>query len=165
MLAQLGRPNAAAIDNGITFQAVLENNTAPLFRFEFDGSAIRKIPTESAASCNWNGALVPWAVFTSTVAVPDVPSSEGSTMLICPPVPTTKYSGTAVPFTSTERPLNSVAGKMLEVVLSVPKFSPNRLTNEFAAAGFAPALKVAPLTIALITGTGGATTKVCVLLV
>ena len=44
------------------------------------------------------------AVITSTLADPDVPSSDGSTTLICPPVPATTYNGMAVPFTSTDSP-------------------------------------------------------------
>ena len=41
-------------------------------------------------------------------------------------------------------------------MLALPKFAPNILTNEFAAWGAGPALKVAPFTMALIAGTGGA---------
>src|SRR5579864_6145392 len=136
--AQLGNLSAAAIDNGITFQAVFENSTAPFMRVALDGSPMRKIPTESATSANWKGALVPSAVITSTMALPDAASSDGSTILIWPPEPTTKYSGMAAPFTSTDTPLNVFAGKMLPVVFCVPKFSPNRLTNEFAAWGAGP---------------------------
>src|SRR5580700_9127868 len=114
--AQLGNPNAVAIDSGITFQAVLVNSTAPFMRLGSEGSPTRNIPTESAVNGNWNGTLDPSLVITSTAAVPDVPNSDGSTMLIWPPVPATIYSGIAVPFTSTDSPSNDRAGKIFEAV-------------------------------------------------
>src|SRR5580693_9422703 len=130
---QLGNPSAWAIARGITFQAVFVNSTAPLCRLGSDGSAMRKIPTESAVKANWNAWLVPAAVITSTLALPDAPSSDGSTTLICPPVPATTYNGIAAPFTSTDKPWNVIAGKMLPFVFSEPKLIPNKLTKEFAA--------------------------------
>src|ERR1700730_3803359 len=81
-LAQLGKPIAAAIEDGITRQAVLANKTAPLFRLGLDGSAIRNSPTSADAIFNWNVELAPSAFFTWTLTFPESGSSEGRTRLI-----------------------------------------------------------------------------------
>src|ERR1051325_6857256 len=79
-----GRPSAAAMDAGMTRQAVLANSTAPFFRAEVDGSAMRNTPTSVAFMLIVKSWLGPAPLVTVIVAVPDSGSSEGRTRLIWP---------------------------------------------------------------------------------
>ena len=68
----------------MTRHAVFANSAAALARVAFAGSNRRKMPGAAAAMPTENAELVPPEFVTTTVALPPVGSSKGTSRLIWP---------------------------------------------------------------------------------